>query len=73
MQTKLTSTMHTDPETGNENEPEVITFYNVTKGGVDVLDRMEKRTLCEKFSDKWPLSILNGLLLNIVGTINSHK
>lgn len=30
-----------DPDTGDKYKPEVITFYNSTKGGVDVVDQMK--------------------------------
>ena len=29
-----------DPATGDDKKPEIITFYNSTKGGVDVVDMM---------------------------------
>ncbi|XP_049782802.1 uncharacterized protein LOC126184455 [Schistocerca cancellata] len=40
----LTSTMHHDNKidatTGKEMKPEMITLYNATKGGVDLIDQM---------------------------------
>ncbi|KAJ8898410.1 hypothetical protein PR048_003770 [Dryococelus australis] len=40
----LISTMHHDAaidnHTGNWNKPEIVTFYNSTKGGVDVMDKL---------------------------------
>lgn len=39
------STLHNDDSideiTGDEFKPEIITFYNLTKGGVDFVDGME--------------------------------
>ncbi|KAG7156422.1 putative PiggyBac transposable element-derived protein 4-like 23 [Homarus americanus] len=34
----LLSSMHTQPTIGNTGKPEVIEFYNATKGGVDTFD-----------------------------------
>lgn len=38
------SSMHDDdaidPRTGSETKPELITFYNTTKGGVDTVDKL---------------------------------
>lgn len=38
----LISSMHNDskidPESGNQRQPEIVTFYNSTKSGVDVVD-----------------------------------
>jgi len=41
----LISTMHPnsndiDSTTGEANKPEIISFYNVTKGGVDTIDKI---------------------------------
>lgn len=45
----LVSSMHQDsaidPDTGDDKKPEMITFYNKTKIGVDLVDQ-----LCEKYN-----------------------
>lgn len=40
----MISTLHDDDSIDPEsiqNKPKIITFYNLTKGGVDVVDRMK--------------------------------
>lgn len=67
------STMHgigeIDPSTGNEKKPVIITTYNETKFGVDILDKMCKQYDCSRNSRRWPLTIFFHLLN--VGCVNS--
>lgn len=37
-----------DSESGDQKKPEVITYYNSTKGGVDVVDELKGGVLCSK-------------------------
>lgn len=64
------STMHYDSKiddsTGELKKPEIITFYNVTKGGVDVVDRMCSNYSVGRTSNRWPLTMFY-FLLDIVG------
>lgn len=50
----LLSTMHTDgnidEETGEACKPEIITDYNLTKGGVDVVDKTKVEYSVTRFS-----------------------
>lgn len=66
----LLSTMHydaaIDPDTNEERKPEIITFYNRTKCGVDILDKMCKQYSVLRNSRRWPLTIFFDLM-NIVG------
>lgn len=69
----MLSTLHKDDTIDPESpldKPEVITFYNLTKGGVDVVDRMKKEYRVGRISNRWPLTIFNGLLN--VAAINSQ-
>lgn len=70
----MLSTLHSedeiDAETGDSMKPEVISFYNMSKGGVDVVDRMKKEYSVKRVSNRWPMTVFNGLLN--LGTINSH-
>lgn len=59
-----------DPDTGNDFKPEVITFYNLTKGGVDVVDRKKKEYSVKRISNRWSLSVFLGLLN--LATVNSQ-
>lgn len=64
------STMHStnqiDESTGDKKKPELITFYNLTKGGVDVVDRMCANYTVSRTSNRWPLTVFY-FLLDIVG------
>lgn len=68
------STMHydntIDDSTGENQKPHIITFYNKTKGGVDVVDRMCSNYSVGRASNRWPLTMFF-FLLDVVG-INSH-
>ncbi|XP_055936820.1 piggyBac transposable element-derived protein 4-like [Argiope bruennichi] len=70
----LLSTMHNDnhidESTGDLKKPEVITFYNMTKGAVDVVDEMGGSYSVARISNRWPM-VLFFSLLNITG-INSR-
>lgn len=70
----MLSTFHEDdeidPESGDAMKPSVITFYNLTKGAVDVVDRMKAEYSTTRVSNRWPLTVFCSLL-NIAG-INSQ-
>ncbi|CAI6376024.1 unnamed protein product [Macrosiphum euphorbiae] len=59
-----------DTDSGDQNKPEIITFYNSTKGGVDVVDELKGEYSVSRVSCRWPLTILFSLM-NIAG-INSQ-
>ncbi|CAK1583895.1 unnamed protein product [Parnassius mnemosyne] len=67
----LISSMHhetvTNPET---KKPEIIEFYNSTKGGVDALDQKCAAYSVNRRSQRWPTTIFCAML-NISG-VNSH-
>lgn len=69
----LLSTMHNsdeiDPESGDACKPYMLTFYNSTKGGVDVVDEYKARYSVARTSNRWPLTVFFSLL-NVIG-INS--
>lgn len=62
----LASTMHysdtIDPATGDKNKPEIITYYNKTKGGVDVVDQKRKQYTVKRVCNRWPLAIFFSLM-----------
>lgn len=70
----LVSTMHNtdsiDASSGEACKPEVLTFYNLTKGGVDVHDEMKGSYSVARTSNRWSLTIFFSLL-NTAG-INSY-
>lgn len=49
----LLSTMHRDKaideDSGADKKPEIVTFYNKTKIGVDVVDQMCSVQCCQKY------------------------
>lgn len=70
----LVSTLHSDnsidPDSGEKNKPEIITFYNLTKGGVDTVDKMCATYNVSRNIKRWPMVIFF-TILNVSG-INSH-
>ncbi|KAJ8889165.1 hypothetical protein PR048_008659 [Dryococelus australis] len=55
---------------GNLNKPEIVTFYNSTKGGVDVVDKLCATYNTSRNSRRWPMTIFYSLW-NIAG-INAN-
>ncbi|KAG8288376.1 hypothetical protein J6590_018896 [Homalodisca vitripennis] len=47
-----------DEESGDQLKPELITFYNLTKGGVGVVDRMKTEYCVTRVSNRRPLTVL---------------
>lgn len=70
----LFSTLHSgdkiDESTFDKCKPEIVTFYNATKGGVDVVDELISQYTVSRNSCRWPLTVFY-CLLNIAG-INSQ-
>ena len=64
------STLHNDDkidgETGAARKPDIVTFYNATKGGVDTVDQMSSLYNCARNTRRWPMVIFYRLL-NIAG------
>ncbi|KAE9522205.1 hypothetical protein AGLY_017387 [Aphis glycines] len=48
-----------DQESGDQKKPEVITYYNSTKGGVDVVDEMKGEYSVARISCRWPLNVFH--------------
>ncbi|KAJ8889792.1 hypothetical protein PR048_009295 [Dryococelus australis] len=55
------SSMHSDgkidEETGEKRKPEIVTFYNVAKEGVDVIDELKVQYSVSRISCRWPLTV----------------
>lgn len=58
----LMSSMHTRPTLGDTGKPEIIEFYNATKGGVDTFDQMCAQYSCGRKTKRWPLCMFYGML-----------
>lgn len=60
------STMHhdnsIDKSTGEKQKPEMITFYNSTKAGVDVVDELSASYNVSRNSKRWPMTLFYGIL-----------
>lgn len=59
-----------DPETAEKKKPEIITFYNKTKGGVDTTDKLCASYNVARNVRRWPMVVFFAIL-NMCG-INSQ-
>jgi hypothetical protein len=66
----VVSSMHfdktIDEQTGDKQKPDIITFYNQTKGGVDAVDKMCETYSVSRKTQRWPLTVFFGIL-NVAG------
>jgi len=62
----LLSTMHHDDRVDDNNakKPEMITYYNATKSGVDNLDHLVGTYKCRRKTRRWPMTIF----FNVIDT-----
>lgn len=59
----LLSTMHFQPSIDDETgKPEMILFYNATKGGVDTFDQLCHSKTVSRKTRRWPLRVFYGML-----------
>jgi hypothetical protein len=59
----LLSSMHHDSKVNSQNlKPEIINFYNSTKGGVDTVDFMCNTFTCGRGTCRWPLALFYCIL-----------
>lgn len=66
----LSSMHHTEVTDERINKPEIIGFYNATKGGVDTLDMKCNNYSVNRNTRRWPLAILYHLIA--VACSNAH-
>uniref|UniRef100_A0A1B6M557 PiggyBac transposable element-derived protein domain-containing protein n=1 Tax=Graphocephala atropunctata TaxID=36148 RepID=A0A1B6M557_9HEMI len=70
----LISSMHDsdeiDDDAGDQTKPRIVTFYNSTKGGVDLVDSIKGEYTVARVSFRWPLRIFFSLL--DIGAINAQ-
>nr|XP_026490968.1 piggyBac transposable element-derived protein 4-like [Vanessa tameamea] len=59
-----------DQSTGDQRKPEIITYYNATKSGVDVADELSATYDVSRNSKRWPMTSFYAML-NISG-INAN-
>jgi hypothetical protein len=63
----LLSTLHQkhaipSPESNPKKKPEVVQFYNETKGGVDKADQMLRQYSCKAATRRWPLAAFYNMI-----------
>lgn len=58
----LLSSMHSSPSIGQNGKPEIVEFYNETKGGVDAFDQMSAIYSCGRTTNRWPMCIFYGMV-----------
>lgn len=61
----LLSTMHHDCTVDADHmkrKPEMISFYNSTKGGVDQMDQMVKTYTCKRQTRRWPMVLFSNVI-----------
>ncbi|RVE45404.1 hypothetical protein evm_009922 [Chilo suppressalis] len=51
-------------------KPEIIMFYNQTKGGVDTFDQMCSLMSCSRKTNRWPMAMFYGMLN--IAFVNSY-
>ena len=58
----LLSSMHRHPDIHEKGKPEIIMFYNKTKGGVDTFDQICSNNSCSRMTKRWPMAIFYGMV-----------
>ncbi|UYV83356.1 hypothetical protein LAZ67_23000748 [Cordylochernes scorpioides] len=59
----LLSSMHHEKYTEKDsNKPEIIVYYNYTKGGVDTHDQLCANYTCKRKTARWPMRVFFGMV-----------
>ena len=66
----LVSSMHHSQLIEENGKPEIINFYNDTKGGVDALDQRCATYSCQRRTRRWPMAIFGAIL--DISRVNSY-
>jgi len=57
-----------------EQKPEIINYYNKTKAGVDVLDKLVRAYSCKRSTRRWTVSLFFNVIdiaaLNALGPVS---
>ena len=65
--------MHDDKavdDSSQKKKPEMIQYYNATKGGVDTMDQMVSNYSCKRRTSRWPMVLWYNML--DVATLNAY-
>lgn len=62
--TVLQSTMHDSPEVGSDPKkmPNIVAYYNNTKGGVDTVDKMLSCYSVKRKTNRWPIAVFANMV-----------
>ena len=60
----MLSTMHSQPDVAAtfDKKPEVILYYNSTKGSVYTLERMVRTYTCKRMTRRWPVALFYNMI-----------
>ena len=61
----MLSTMHSQPEVDEglaNKKPMVVLFYNSTKSGVDIVNRMVRTYSCKRMTRRWPVTLFYNMI-----------
>lgn len=59
----LLSTMHHDNAiSDDQNKPDIIKYYNSSKGGVNVMDKMASHFTTKRATKRWPVAVFYNIL-----------
>ncbi|KAK7130495.1 hypothetical protein R3I93_019983 [Phoxinus phoxinus] len=60
----LMSTVHSDPALSerDDQKPQMILYYNRTKGGVDNLDKIVATYTCRRKTARWPMAVFYNIV-----------
>ena len=58
----LSSQHHDSRVEGEKRKPEIISFYNQTKGGVDNMDHLISVSTCKRKTRRWPLMLFYNMI-----------
>lgn len=62
--TVLQSTMHDSAEIGTDpkKKPNIVAYYNKTKGGVDTVDKMLSCYSVKRKTNRWPMAVFSNMV-----------
>ena len=58
----LMPSIHSQPTVVENGKPEIIQFYNETKGGTDTFDQMCAHFSCSRKTNRWPMCMFFGIV-----------
>ena len=65
----LSSLQHDSAICSDSGKPQIIEFYNITKGTVDMLDKMCARYTVQRATRRWTMAMFYGMI--IIAAVNA--